>query len=342
MPRKHPVSAIDLAIANRLEFIRLDRHFSRGELAARARIAPGIIARVELGRMALRYLDAKKLLRGLSAGGPIRTDLRPVSPLWLAEGKDPIDVNWPLILPDNHHLGAAPSASFSSVISAHRALLYALINDPTTALLPESWLAPYLSHWENFRLHAITFGGVASLLERLFLSSVEKLDPKSTQAAILLADYRAALAEIAFLQSWKAKKTNLGLAWFDAERDRGGNPEEKEISQQVLTVVSGHANLPDVKSPLAQLLERLNQATAVKGRKAELAKHLNAPRPCVSDWLSGKREPSGETTLRLLQWVEQQERQQNKSADSVSAPPAPKTQSKVPNEKKPKSGRQKE
>ena len=84
----------------------------------------------------------------------------------------------------------------------------------------------------------------------------------------------------------------------------------KESSNQVLTEISSTANLAGVKSPLAHLLERLNQATAARGRKAELAKYLKVPRPCVSDWLSGKREPSGGTALRLAQWVEKQERQQ--------------------------------
>ena len=116
---------------------------------------------------------------------------------------------------------------------------------------------------------------------------------------------------------------------------------QKEISNQMLTEVSENANLAGVKSPLAQLLDRLNQATAAKGRKAELAEYLKAPRPCVSDWLSGKREPSGETTLRLLQWVEQQERQQNKGTGRDTPPPAPKTQSKASNEKTPQSGRKK-
>ena len=112
---------------------------------------------------------------------------------------------------------------------------------------------------------------------------------------------------------------------------------QKEISNQMLTEVSENANLAGVKSPLAQLLDRLNQATAAKGRKAELAEYLKAPRPCVSDWLSGKREPSGETTLRLLQWVEQQERQQKRSPCGVPPPQGRKTQSQESNEKKPRS-----
>ena len=319
MPRKNPVSATDLAIAKRLEFLRLDRQFSRQELSARTGVALGIITRVELGRMALRYLDANKLLRGLSIGGAIWPDLRPVSPLWLAEGKDPMNVDWPLILPASHHLGVDPSASFSSVINAHRDAISALISDPATAQLPESWLAAYLTHWDSLHLRAMVVRDDVSILERLFRASAEKLAPKSTQAARLLADFHATFAEPYSRRPWEADKKI-----FSSGVDSG----------------SESANLTSMKSPLAQLLQRLNRATEAKGRKAELAEYLKTPRPCVSDWLSGKREPSGETTLRLLQWVEQQERQQNQSPGSATTPPGRKTQSKVSNEKRPKSSPQ--
>jgi TorA maturation chaperone TorD len=33
------------------------------------------------------------------------------------------------------------------------------------------------------------------------------------------------------------------------------------------------------------------------------------PPPKVSQWLAGDHEPGGETTLRMLQWLQQQERQ---------------------------------
>jgi transcriptional regulator with XRE-family HTH domain len=107
--------------------------------------------------------------------------------------------------------------------------------------------------------------------------------------------------------------------------------------KEMLTHVSESANLSAMKSPLAHLRERLKRATAAKGKKAELAHFLGVPRPCVSDWLSGKREPGGETTLRLLNWVERQEAQQTTRPAEATTPAGLKTRKKAPNEKKPQS-----
>jgi len=64
-----------------------------------------------------------------------------------------------------------------------------------------------------------------------------------------------------------------------------------------------------VKPVLPKLIQRLQRATEAHGSKSELAAWLGVPRQSVTDWLSGRKEPGGETTLRLLHWVEQQERQ---------------------------------
>lgn len=76
-----------------------------------------------------------------------------------------------------------------------------------------------------------------------------------------------------------------------------------------LTTVSESDNIRGVKDKLPSLLKRLKVATAQRGKKSELAKFLGVSLVQVSQWLTGDREPGGETTLRLLHWVEQQERQ---------------------------------
>ena len=68
-------------------------------------------------------------------------------------------------------------------------------------------------------------------------------------------------------------------------------------------------NISDVKAKLPRLIKRLNEATKERGTKTALAKFIGVPLPKISQWLAGEHEPGGETTLRLLQWVEQQERQ---------------------------------
>ncbi len=73
--------------------------------------------------------------------------------------------------------------------------------------------------------------------------------------------------------------------------------------------VSESVNIEGVKPQLPSLLERLKNATKQRGKKSALANFLGVPLARVSQWLSGDREPGGETTLRMLKWVERQERQ---------------------------------
>ena len=65
----------------------------------------------------------------------------------------------------------------------------------------------------------------------------------------------------------------------------------------------------DMKSALKGLLDKVRKLTKPSGMKAKLAADLGVPQARVSEWLSGKYDPAGETTLQLLHWVEQQERQ---------------------------------
>ena len=101
----------------------------------------------------------------------------------------------------------------------------------------------------------------------------------------------------------------------------GREPREK----RVLTDVTVTDNVAPVKSTMANLLDRLNKATSQRGMKSKLAKVMGVPLSNVSQWLSGEREPGGETTLRLLNWVIATEAKQE-SPGGVDAPPEPKTQ----------------
>jgi len=78
--------------------------------------------------------------------------------------------------------------------------------------------------------------------------------------------------------------------------------------RKLLPNVSVSAKSSFVKSQMANLLARLQSATKERGKKSELAAYLKVPLASVSQWLSAEREPGGETTLKLLHWVEQQER----------------------------------
>jgi hypothetical protein len=80
-------------------------------------------------------------------------------------------------------------------------------------------------------------------------------------------------------------------------------------SKKPVDIVPPERNLAPVKPILPNLIERLKKATEPRGKKTELAEFLSAPLPRVSEWLRGDKKPGGETTLQMLQWVEDQERQ---------------------------------
>jgi transcriptional regulator with XRE-family HTH domain len=77
---------------------------------------------------------------------------------------------------------------------------------------------------------------------------------------------------------------------------------------------------------MRQLIRRLRNATEKRGMKAKLARAMGVPLQRVSEWLGSVKEPSGKTTFKLLQWVRQQEGQQE-SPGSAQTPPEPKTRS---------------
>jgi transcriptional regulator with XRE-family HTH domain len=316
VPRKKPVSENDLAIARRLKQLRIDCQFSRQELAERSQTPFGVITRVELGIMPLRYFDARRLLRGLSLYALSWLDLRPVNPLWLAEGEEPMQVDWPLLLPASRYLGVEVSASFSAVIKAHRSVIAALVADPSTAELPESWLAEYLNHWDILQGKADQLRDDAITVGDLFLVSAQKLAPQSARATEVLKRYHVLLAEA---------------------------PHKRPLERQkkLLHDITVSGKYSGVKSPMKDLLKRLNQATRLRGAKSQLAAHMNVPLVNVSQWLSERREPSGEKTLKLLHWVEMQEHDQNKSPGDATTSPEPKTQTCKSSYEKHRSGQKK-
>jgi transcriptional regulator with XRE-family HTH domain len=118
-------------------------------------------------------------------------------------------------------------------------------------------------------------------------------------------------------------------AAMDLERarlkDRRAHLVASTKENNLLTAVTVSGNIPPVKSTMASLLDRLNEATSQRGMKSKLAKVMGVPLSNVSQWLSGEREPGGETTLRLLNWVIATEAKLE-SPGGVEAPPEPKTQ----------------
>ena len=110
-----------------------------------------------------------------------------------------------------------------------------------------------------------------------------------------------------------------------------------EDENKVLTETESSAKLPPVKLQLKNLRTELNRLTEESGKKTELAGFLGAPLASVSRWLSGEREPGGETTLKMLRWVQEQESQPNAPGSATNATKGKATRRKVVYEKKPTS-----
>lgn len=120
------------------------------------------------------------------------------------------------------------------------------------------------------------------------------------------------------------------LSTSRAEADEGKN----ELTNKAQRLSS--AGVPAKLLP--NLLTRLRKATAERGMKVELAEWMKVHPQSITDWLTERKEPSGETTLQLLYWVEQQERQQTKSPGNAATSPGPKAQSTRSKHEKVKSG----
>ena len=109
---------------------------------------------------------------------------------------------------------------------------------------------------------------------------------------------------------------------------------------KLLTEVTSERNLAGM-TEIAFLLQRLKRA--LEGvKKGDLARSLKVPLPRVSEWLSGRVMPSGETALRLLHWVEQREQKPNAPSGAINTTKGKATRRKVVHEKKPTSSHKQE
>jgi DNA-binding transcriptional regulator YiaG len=95
--------------------------------------------------------------------------------------------------------------------------------------------------------------------------------------------------------------------------------DTSSLGKKMLTEHSHYENIGGVKSPLKILLGRVALATKARGKKAALAKFLKVDPPRVSDWLRGRYKPTGEVTLRLLEWVAAEEAQQKTPGGAENA-----------------------
>jgi transcriptional regulator with XRE-family HTH domain len=107
----------------------------------------------------------------------------------------------------------------------------------------------------------------------------------------------------------KMQRRRTAMMWDAMRLEIAKRLLGKSAANSYLTNTETPDKQSGVKAQLPSLLERLNRATNETGKMSALADYLKVPLASVSRWLSRKREPGGEITLKLLRWVEQQERQ---------------------------------
>ncbi len=283
------------AICARLRKFRQATGLSQAEFARLVGLDFNAYTSYEYARSQLNYPAAWRILNSF----------RLLNPQWLAEGEGiPFGVYFvEYVRPEDSSLG--PRALFS--LAYERFLKSRLAGLRPLWMMPEEGPLPY------FPISPDIPGRIAAkdVLREIILdwlaaqpdSQVSGFVNDLLQSGVtLLKRYppergEAKIARFTELLRIEAKGRVIPLAFF------GQN--------NLLTDVTVSDKHGAVKSPMANLLARLNEATRPRGMKSKLAKFMRVPLANVSQWLSGAREPGGETTLRLLHWVEQQERQPN-------------------------------
>jgi transcriptional regulator with XRE-family HTH domain len=300
------------AICARVLEVRRAKGWSQSQFAHALEITVNKVAFIEQARTPLRFETGDLLCRIVN-----------LSQRWLAEGKDPRD-NY-VFLRKQLRERIPPHLLFSQ---AYDHFLKRLMDD-------------YFSEWEKVRDRASTISEIDELRE-LVRPWVGEVGPQDAFDVVvgwvaeaiqmtpdhLLQDLGSAIggAIRTFKQKHRAEI---------AEHEK----KEKELRAQkktLLTHVSVFGNKSSVKSQMPSLLRRLNAATSDRGAKSQLAIAMGVPLANVSQWLSGEREPGGENTLRLLNWVQAAEATQQKRPGAVISSTRPKTR-KTSHENKPKS-----
>ena len=258
----------------------------QGLLASRIGVAPGAITRIELFRVPLSYNTARALFACLD-----------INPKWAATGKG--TATGYVQLPSAAALRVPENALFSDVFYNYLARFF----DEKT---PDSKSEIVLRHQRaivNSRVVKQWFrdvpDGLVGELEKAISkawSDITANCPREDPRRVL----QRRLWYEQFVETFEARAA-------DAKASAGQNQ-----SKESLDIWPGVSDNPPVSRKirsLQELIGALRARTKLRGQKAALARSLEVTRQAVDQWLSGNAKPSAEITFKLLQWVEQQERQ---------------------------------
>ncbi len=282
--------ANERAICRRLREFRLKTGFSQAQFAAFVGLRYVAYAGFEYARTQLNYHAARKIL----------SIFWQLNPIWLADGIGEMLESRDFEFPSTEECGAGQRSLFSGVFrgALRSRFLKARVSKIRDPGLPVRWF-PFNATPQGILYNKERFGELLSAwLADLPDSKVaEFLDELFLRGAQIYAHYPRNRDKRAVEQR---KAEMYKLEFKHRFGDLAENAPLDKLSESV--------NLTDVKPLMPGFRERLKKALAERGRKTALAKLLGVPLASVSQWLSGEREPGGEYTLKLLRWVEQQER----------------------------------
>jgi transcriptional regulator with XRE-family HTH domain len=286
-------------ICARLRQVRESINWSRSALSRHLGITYGTLVSIEHARTPLRYDIAWSIQQTLG-----------VSLRWLFYGLGDADDFENDMLPPPEHTGLSPRALLTAVIAKwpHAGSGYSKLaiqravhnaDDLIKGCEAEGKIDVVHREYSEQTLRTLVRAWVAEVpLGRLgefsakIIQAAEDLIKTFPPEPFGTADRRADEIMWERLRVAIAKK-NISTT--------------KNLSS-VLTDFTPKSKRVVVHSELGDLLTRLHRATAASGMKGRLARTLGVPQSRVSEWLHGEKKPGGEVTLRLLKWVEQQER----------------------------------
>jgi len=282
----------ELEICERVARIRKEvARWSQPDLSTAAGVTHHQLAGVEYGRAPLRYKLAIYLCKHFN-----------ISQRWLALGDLPMCPQYDVWM--GYSVLEQPKSLFSWVFDNYI--------EHDTRIIEAAWIKELGE--EKFR--AGDFGGLEFTTLQMPKIAYANGAARSTEKLVgitlnWLPDDLKAIYSDCLLDADKAFRVKFKKQINEAlpPSEREGFKKMGAVAESGLTKVIESGNCVSVTPKLPTLLKRLNEATRERGSKTALAKFMGVPLPNVSQWLSGEREPSGETTLQLLNWVEQQERQ---------------------------------
>lgn len=277
------------AVCRRVAEVRRSLGLSQSEFAKELGIGRDGLSSIEIGRAPLRFELGDKICSAMA-----------VTPWWLAEGKEPRE--WParIVIRAN---GPIPARMLFS--AAYKQFLKPGFDlDGPPPITPEQ-----KAEWQLDQIAGKESELIISLHRELLLPLIEFALNAYEDAGLpdhLRDVLRKGLAAVVkdFIERHISE---ISAARAVVPAGATAKNPHFDVDDSV-----NSAKVAGMASPFERLLVRLNEAAGAAGKKTELATFLNAPLESVSRWLSDKREPGGDVTLRMLQWVEAQEAKNKK------------------------------